>query len=308
MLKKITNNDIDKMMDFWKSENIKSNKAYRNKDITDEYNHTQNQFSENIKSTTVYTEDDELYGYISINNQNQIWGILVKSTIRREGIGSVLVEQCQKTYKNLNVRVPRNDKVAIKFFEKNGFKINQEEENATEKTILMVWNKNESSSVKLVYFDEDIDKKYLENNNLSFTYESIKVSDFDKQENMENHEVKNIKTYMKIRKKIESIMNAENILLYIDYNNYNNYLDEQIKEIVKIKRINLSVVICEPFSIENSKKDSIIKEIEKSYKGYNIIKIDCTFDDLEEDIAVNQIFQKRMEILLEKIKGITENV
>ena len=103
-------------------------------------------------------------------------------------------------------------------------------------------------------------------------------------------------------------MNTEIIILYIDYNNYNSFIDEQIKEIAKIKRINLNIIICEPFTIENSKKDAILKEIEKSYKGYNIIKIDCSFDNIEEDIPLNQIFQKRAEILVQKIKNIAENM
>lgn len=234
-------------------------------------------------------------------------GILVKSTIRREGIGSILIEQYKKKYNNLKVYVPKNDKICISFFEKNGFKKCQQDDNKSEKTIAMEWNKNEKSKVKLVYFDEDIDKKYL-NDDLGFSYENIGIQNFIKQEGINNYEIKNIKTYMKFRKNIENIMNTENILLYIDYNNYNNYIDEQIKEIVKIKHINLTVIVCEPFTIENSKKDVIIKEIEKSYKDYKIIKIDCSFDNQEKDIALNQIFQKRAEILVKKIKEIAENV
>lgn len=73
MLKKITSSDIDKIMDFWKYEYIKQNNMYRNQNITDEYNFTKNQFLDNITTTTVYTEDDKLYGYISVNEKNEIW-------------------------------------------------------------------------------------------------------------------------------------------------------------------------------------------------------------------------------------------
>lgn len=73
MLKKIVSNDIDKMMDFWKYEYVRDNRAYRNKNISNEYNYIKNQFAENISSTIVYVEDDELYGYVSINNKNEIW-------------------------------------------------------------------------------------------------------------------------------------------------------------------------------------------------------------------------------------------
>ena len=171
----------------------------------------------------------------------------------------------------------------------------------------MEWNKKDKTKAKLVYFDDDIEQDYL-NKSLGYEYESIKIHDFIEKEGIENGEINNIKIYMKLRKKIESIMNTENILLYIDYNNYNSFIDEQIKEITKIKKINLNIVICEPFTIENSKKDAIIKDIEKAYSGYNIIKIDCSFDKLEEDIPLNQIFQKRVEILVQKIKDIAENM
>ena len=61
------------MMDFWKYEYVRDNRAYRNKNISNEYNYIKNQFAENISSTIVYVEDDELYGYVSINNKNEIW-------------------------------------------------------------------------------------------------------------------------------------------------------------------------------------------------------------------------------------------
>lgn len=234
-------------------------------------------------------------------------GILVKSTIRREGIGSVLIGQCKKIYKNLKVNLAEDDDICIKFFNKNGFKVIQDDEGKSNSTITMEWNKNEKSKAKLVYFDNDIEQKYL-NKSLGYTYESINIHNFLEKEGIENYQITNIKSYMKLRKDIENIMNSENIILYIDYNNYNSFVDEQIKEIVKIKRINLNVVICEPFTIENAKKEEIIKKIEKSYRAYNIIKINCSFDNSEEDIPLNQIFQKRAEILVEKIKDIAENM
>lgn len=208
---------------------------------------------------------------------------------------------------NLKVSLSYDDDICINFFKKNGFKMMQNDEEKSNATITMEWNKNDKSKAKLIYFDEDIEPRYL-NKSLGYEYESIRIHEFLEKEGIENGEIKNIKTYIKLRKKLENIMNTEIIILYIDYNNYNSFIDEQIKEIAKIKRINLNIIICEPFTIENSKKDAILKEIEKSYKGYNIIKIDCSFDNIEEDIPLNQIFQKRAEILVQKIKNIAENM
>ena len=96
-------------------------------------------------------------------------------------------------------------------------------------------------------------------------------------------------------------------MLYINYNNHYKFLDEQIKEIVKIKKIDLSVIICEPFSIEGSKKIDYIKQIEEVYKDYKIHKLDCSID-INQNINLNQIFQKRNEIILQKIERIAKNV
>ena len=177
------------------------------------------------------------------------------------------MEHCKKTYNNLKVDLPYDDDICINFFKKNGFKIIPNDESKSNTLITMEWNKNEKSRAKLVYFDEDIEQIYL-NNTFGYEYESIKIHNFLEKEEIENCEIKNIKTYMKLRKKLENIMNTEKIFLYIDYNNYNSFIDEQIKEIAKIKRINMNVIICEPFTIENSKKNEILKQIEKSYKFF----------------------------------------
>ena len=236
-------------------------------------------------------------------------GILVKDSIRREGIGTVLLDNCKKDYDKLSVEILGKNKIALMFFESNGFKIinkeiNQEGEDAI---FILEWKKQEKNKVKLVYFDNDIDSKFL-NDGLNFDYQSVDMKKFFEEENIKNLEIYNIKTYINFRKKIEKILNSKKILLYIDYNNYYRYLDDQIKDLIRIKKIDLKVLVCEPFSIENTKKNSIIKEIEESYKNYEIIRIDCSLEYLKEDISLNQIFSKRNELLVQKIQAIAENM
>lgn len=234
-------------------------------------------------------------------------GILVKSSIRREGIGTVLLEKCKKEYHQLKVIVPSKNKIAITFFEKNGFEVTNINQNNENEEYILEWKEGKESKIKLIYFDEDIDSEYLKNN-FKGAYQNIDVKKIIKEAQIENLEVYSIKSYMKFRKKIEEIMNLKKILLYIDYNNYYKYLDDQIKEIAKIKQIELKVLVCEPFSIENAKKGTAIKQIEDSYKNYDIIKIDCSFENTDKNITLNQIFYKRMEILVKKIQDIAENI
>lgn len=308
MLKKLTNADVDNIMDFWKYEVVKLDKSLKNQDITGKYTNVRDKFLKNIYSTMVYTEDDNICGFVSIIN-NEIWGILVKETIRREGIGTVLIESCKKKSKVLTAKVPRKNKVAIMFFKSNGFKIidTSQDENAEDETYTLEWHKQEDKKAKLVYFDDDIDEKYL-NDKLNFTYEKINLKKFIEEDKTKNLDIYNIKTYMDIRKKIEKVFNESKILLYIDYNNYYRYIDDQIKDYAKIKNIDLKIIVCEPFSIENTKKDAILKEIEESYRNYDIMKIDCSLEQLDKNININQIFEKRKELLVSKLQIIAEKM
>ena len=308
MLKKLTNADVDNIMDFWKYEVVKLDKSLKNQDITDKYTNVRDKFLKNTSSTMVYTEDDNICGFVSIIN-NEIWGILVKETIRREGIGTVLVESCKKKSKVLTAKVSRKNKEAIMFFKSNGFKIidTSQDANDEDETYTLEWHKQEDKKAKLVYFDDDIDEKYL-NDKLNFTYEKINLKKFIEEEKAKNLDIYNIKTYMDIRKKIEKVFNESKILLYIDYNNYYRYIDDQIKDYAKIKNIDLKIIVCEPFSIENTKKDAILKEIEESYRNYDIMKIDCSLEQLDKNININQIFEKRKELLVSKLQIIAEKM
>lgn len=306
MLKKLRDCDIDDIMELWKSEVVKTENLLKNKSIKDIYTNVRSKFINNLSSTIIYTEDDNIEGFISVDQNNEIWSIVVKSNIRREGIGTILLENCKKEYKKLTTKVSSKNQMALMFFNKCGFKKFEEITKEKETEYILEWNKEEKSKVTLIYFDEDLDKNLLSNKS-NIVFKCINIKQFIKDENISKEDINNIKTYIKLRKILEDAMNSEIILLYINYNNYYNYIDEQIKEIVKIKKINLKIIVCEPFSIEGSKKNSYIKAIEQSYKDYEIIKIDCSLD-IKEDINLNQIFYKRNEIILQKIETIAENM
>lgn len=301
MLKELKSSDIDTIMNLWKEEFIKGNKTLKNDTLITQYTDVKTQLLNKKNTTILYTEDGEIEGFISINEKNEIWLIFVKSNIRREGIGSILLEYSKKKFKKLHTKINIKDKGTITFFNKNDFKNIQSDE-IDKSLCILEWNNNQQESLNLIFFDEDIDKKVLKKDS-KIKLININVKGLLQEERLEPD---NIKTYIKLRKKIEEGFKADKIILYINYNNYYKTIDELIKEIIKIEKANFCIVVCEPFSMENSKKN-IIKDIEKSYKNYLIHKIDCTLD-MKEDISINQIFNKRMEILLQKIENIAENM
>ena len=73
MLKKFNGTDIDDMMSFWKYEVKKIKNSYLNENFMSSYTYTKNMFLENIPATTVYTEDDSICGYVSVDKNNEIW-------------------------------------------------------------------------------------------------------------------------------------------------------------------------------------------------------------------------------------------
>ena len=312
MLKKIKIEDIDNVMELWKEEINKSGMPSKNKIIFNDYTSVRKKLVENINSTILYTEDGVIEGIISVDNsKNEVWLIIVKSSIQREGIGTILLNNIKRKKTQITTTINSSNEKALLFFYKNGFKKVEEKENekTKQKDYILDWSKQKNKQITVAYFDEDISNELIEKQDKkdNINYKSINVKQFFKDENNKKIELNNIKTYIQLRKKIEEALKGEEVLLYIDYNNHYSFLDEQIKEIAKIQKVRLSIILCEPFSIENAKKINYIKEIEKVYENYSIYKVDCSLSE-QKNIALNQIFEKRQEMLISKIDEIAKKI
>ena len=312
MLKKIKIEDIDNVMELWKEEINKSGMPSKNKIILNDYTSVRKKLVENINSTILYTEDGVIEGIISVDNlKNEVWLIIVKSSIQREGIGTILLNNIKRKKTQITTTINSSNEKALLFFYKNGFKKVEEKENekTKQKDYILDWSKQKNKQITVAYFDEDISSELIEKQDKkdNINYKSINVKQFFKDENNKKIELNNIKTYIQLRKKIEEALKGEEVLLYIDYNNHYSFLDEQIKEIAKIQKVRLSIILCEPFSIENAKKINYIKEIEKVYEEYNVYKVDCSLSE-QKNIALNQIFEKRQEMLISKIDEIAKKI
>ena len=312
MLKKIKIEDIDNVMELWKEEINKSGMPSKNKIILNDYTSVRKKLVENINSTILYTEDGIIEGIISIDNpKNEVWLIIVKSSIQREGIGTILLNSIKRKKTQITTTINSSNEKALLFFYKNGFKKVEEKENekTKQKDYILDWSKQKNKQITVAYFDEDISSELIDKQGKkdNINYKSIYVKQFFKDENNKKIELNNIKTYIQLRKKIEEALKGEEVLLYIDYNNHYSFLDEQIKEIAKIQKVRLSIILCEPFSIENAKKINYIKEIEKVYENYSIYKVDCSLSE-QKNIALNQIFEKRQEMLISKIDEIAKKI
>ncbi len=303
MLKKMKNTNIDTIMDLWKRAYIANNKKVSSEVLTIKYNETENQLLDKNSTTILYTEEDIIEGFISIDKNKEIKLIYVDKNIRNEGIGSMLIDAGKKMFDKLYIDMNEENKRYELFFIKNDFKKSKEKSEVDDKKEIFEWTNDKIDKVNVIYFDNDIDEEIIQESSkskLNFIKISVKKI-------LKDNELKDIKTYIKIRKEIEKAFKSKKVLLYINYNNYYDQLDDLIKEIAKIEKSKLEIVVSEPLTIENYKKGNFINEISKSYNKYKIHIIDV-FSDLKHDISINKILEEKMKILIKDMEKISDNM
>ena len=260
MLKKMKNTNIDTIMDLWKRAYIANNKKVSSEVLTIKYNETENQLLDKNSTTILYTEEDIIEGFISIDKNKEIKLIYVDKNIRNEGIGSMLIDAGKKMFDKLYIDMNEENKRYELFFIKNDFKKSKEKSEVDDKKEIFEWTNDKIDKVNVIYFDNDIDEEIIQESSkskLNFIKISVKKI-------LKDNELKDIKTYIKIRKEIEKAFKSKKVLLYINYNNYYDQLDDLIKEIAKIEKSKLEIVVSEPLTIENYKKGNFINEISKT--------------------------------------------
>lgn len=140
MIRKLNDNDIDAVMQIWKEENIKAHNF-----IPKEYWEEKINYVKSILPSAeiyVYIDKNTIEGFIGINN-NYIEGIFIKEINQNKGIGTALLEKVKQLKPKLILNVYEKNKKAIKFYEKNGFKIIKEntDKETNEKEYTMIWEK-----------------------------------------------------------------------------------------------------------------------------------------------------------------------
>lgn len=298
MLKKFKGTDIDMLMNIWKKEYVSTRRKNDRVELTQKYNEVRDLLLDDTSNTILYTEEDVIEGFITINKDNKIALIYVDKKIRREGIGSMLVESCKKDYDMLFVNFELENDYYINFFEKNGF---ERDENSKEGTYLYRWKSCKEQKIRVLYFDNDLNEKLIDSNS-KINAKRVSIKDILK----EDKELKTVKNYIHVRRIIEKVFDKK-VILYLNCENYNEVLNEIIKEIVKIKKTDFAVVVSKPLIIGNSKMEIYFKKIEQNFKNYKIHIID-TISNIRKDINVNKVLDERMALIIRQIERIAENM
>ena len=90
----------------------------------------------------VYMMEGKIAGFIGIMEE-YIAGIFVDRQARSKGIGKELLDYAKSRKTRLTLRVYQKNKRAVRFYEREGFQIQQKavDENTGEKELLMAWER-----------------------------------------------------------------------------------------------------------------------------------------------------------------------
>ena len=140
MIRKFEKNDINDVLQIWKSENIKAHNF-----ISREYWENNYSFVKEALPNAeiyVYITKEKIIGFIGLNN-NYIEGIFVDTNHQCNGVGTALLNKVKENKNKLTLSVYMKNTDAVNFYKKNDFIITSEntDKDTNETEYTMTWNK-----------------------------------------------------------------------------------------------------------------------------------------------------------------------
>ena len=142
MIRKFKEEDLKKVMTIWTKGNFKAHDFIDKDYWLLNFNRVKTEYL--IKSETyVYTENNEIKGFISLLKNGYIGALFVRLDSQRQGIGRKLINYCKERHEKLTLKVYEKNVGATLFYINLGFinvKIRLDEATG-EKEYVMEWNK-----------------------------------------------------------------------------------------------------------------------------------------------------------------------
>ena len=142
MIRKFKEDDTVKVMTIWTKGNFKAHPFIEKDYWLENFNIVKEEYLWKAE-TYVYTEDDEIKGFISLLDGGYIGALFVKTDNLRQGIGKRLLNYVKEKYDKLTLNVYEKNVDATLFYVAMGFKNKkiQIDENTGEKEYIMEWEK-----------------------------------------------------------------------------------------------------------------------------------------------------------------------
>lgn len=128
MIRNLENKDIDKIMEIWLRSTIKAHNFIEQEYWEKNYNTVKDIYIP-MAQTFVYEDEEGIKGFVSIINNEFVGALFVDIEFQSRGIGKKLIDYVKARYKNLNLAVYKENKVAVDFYINRGFKIIKEQIN-----------------------------------------------------------------------------------------------------------------------------------------------------------------------------------
>lgn len=140
MIRKLKEKDINIVMEIWLETNISAHNFISKEYWMNNYEFVKNELPKS--EIYVYEERDNIYGFIGIIN-GYIEGIFVKEKHQSKGIGKKLLDYCKEKYSKLSLNVYEKNYNAIRFYNREKFKITGKKIDSTTKEVEydMEWKK-----------------------------------------------------------------------------------------------------------------------------------------------------------------------
>ncbi|MBI6039088.1 N-acetyltransferase [Clostridium perfringens] len=146
-IRELKNCEIDDIMRIWLESTIEAHCFIEEEYWKKNYEVVRDMYIPMAK-TFVYYDEEKIKGFISVIDSNFIGALFVHTKNQGSGIGKSLVEYVKNKYENIELAVYKDNKKAVEFYKKEGFKIIKEQENEDSGHLeyLMSYSKNRSKN------------------------------------------------------------------------------------------------------------------------------------------------------------------
>lgn len=123
LIEHLDSSDLETISQIWLMSNLDTHDFIEKEYWLNNYSFVKKAFS----SATIYAyySDNKIVGFLGIINE-YIAGIFILQDYRSLGIGTQLLKTIQSTHTKLTLDVYQKNTLALKFYQKNGFHIQQE--------------------------------------------------------------------------------------------------------------------------------------------------------------------------------------
>lgn len=140
MIRKFKLSDIDRVMQIWFDVNTQTHNFISQGYWKDNFDAVREMLPQS--ELYVYEMDSDIQGFIGLTD-NYVAGIFVDKNMQSKGIGKRLLGYVKLIKDSLTLQVYKKNERAVRFYEREGFKIQYEktDEKTKERELLMLWKR-----------------------------------------------------------------------------------------------------------------------------------------------------------------------